>query len=94
MQQEKVKMVHLMLLKAIVLVPDGKSVSVHYTLLVLCISIQASREVEDILYLYSKKKQRSVVSIRISTTVIAIQLHSTPHKTVVHQKTQVIIKAT
>lgn len=53
MQQEKVKKFHLLVWEAIVLIPYGKNVSVHYSLPVLCISFQASREVEDILYLFS-----------------------------------------
>jgi len=60
MQQEKVKKFHLLVWEAIVLIPYGKNVSVHYSLPVLCISIQASREVEDILYLHRKKEQKSV----------------------------------
>lgn len=63
MQQEKEKQFHLLLWKAIVLLPYGKSVSVHYLLPVLCISIQASREVGDILYLH-KQKERKNVSIK------------------------------
>lgn len=57
MQQEKVTKFHLLLWEAIVLVPYWKSVSVHFSLPVRGISIQASREVEDIMCLYREKKQ-------------------------------------
>lgn len=60
MQQEKVKKFHLLLWEAIVLLPYGKSVSVHCLLPVLCISIQASCEVGDILYLNREKEQKNV----------------------------------
>lgn len=67
MQHEKVKKLHLLLWEAIVLLPYGKSVSVHYLLPVLCISIQASREVGDILYLHREKEQKvSIKDISIS----------------------------
>lgn len=54
------KKFHLLLWEAIVLLPYGKSVSVHYLLPVLCISIQASCEVGDILYLNREKEQKNV----------------------------------
>ncbi len=57
MQQEKVKKFHILLWEAIVLLPNGKSVSVHYLLPLLCIGIQASPEVGDILYLNREKEQ-------------------------------------
>lgn len=75
MQQEKVKKFHLLVWKAIVLVPYGKNVSVHNSLPVLCISIQASREVGDILYLHREKEQKSVSIKDIVQIYSTIYIH-------------------
>lgn len=72
MQQEKVKKFHLLVWEAIVLIPYGKNVSVHYSLPVLCFSIQASREVGDILYLHRKKEQRVLAEDIVQKDIVKI----------------------
>lgn len=79
MQQEKVKKFHLLLWEAIVLLPYGKSVPVHYLLPLLCISIQASPEVGDILYLNREKEQKNVSIQILALALTAMKLDTKIH---------------